>query len=282
MARPRKPEDRQRWPIALRPMPRPLRTGGHLAGRIHLRILLPGRQTNDRHLRVRPSGRAARPHRGPARMPALQRRQAQRRLRRLRRRSRTLQRRTMPAVRAAARPPTIAHQPRHRRDRAPAAGHRRRTHRDARPNSGLTWIRQPHVAHVLRELARHPTLTHDVLDQLPAGRTTDYMRSLLVEHDVLPSRDERLARFQSWAVTAQQRITTEEHRKVVARFIRWSLEKRLRSMSPVTDSAFLRAKQTVTVTIEFCNWLAAEHDVTVEQVTQAHIDLWQSAGPHHP
>ena len=30
------------------------------------------------------------------------------------------------------------------------------------------------------------------------------------------------------------------------RFIRWSFEKRLRSMSPVTDSAFLRAKQTVT------------------------------------
>jgi hypothetical protein len=29
------------------------------------------------------------------------------------------------------------------------------------------------------------------------------------------------------------------------------------AMSPVTDSAFRQAKQTVTVTIEFCNWLAA-------------------------
>jgi len=148
-----------------------------------------------------------------------------------------------------------------------------------RPNSGLTWIRQSHVQSVLRELALHPTLTHEVLDQLPAGRTTDYMRNLLVEHDVLPSRDERLARFQAWAVTAQQRLTTEEHRNVLARFIRWSLEKRLRSMNPVTDSAFLRAKQSVTVTIEFCNWLATEHDTTVDQVTQAHIDLWQATGP---
>jgi len=148
-----------------------------------------------------------------------------------------------------------------------------------RPNSGLVWIRQPHVQSVLRELARHPTLTHQVLDQMPAGRTTDYMRGLLVEHGALPSRDERLARFQTWAVTAQQRITTEEHRKVLARFIRWGLEKRLRSMNAVTDSAFLRAKQTLTVTIEFCNWLAAEHDTAVEQVTQAHIDLWQSTGP---
>ena len=148
-----------------------------------------------------------------------------------------------------------------------------------RPNSGLTWIRQPHVQSVLRELARHPTLTHEVLDQLPAGRTTNYMRSLLVEHAALPSRDERLARFQTWAVTAQQRITTDEHRKVLARFIQWSLEKRLRSMSPVTDSAFLGAKQAVTVTIEFCNWLAAEHKTSVDQLTQAHIDLWQATGP---
>jgi integrase len=148
-----------------------------------------------------------------------------------------------------------------------------------RPNSGLTWIRQPHVQSVLRELAHHPTLTHEVLDQLPAGRTTNYMRSLLVEHGALPSRGERLARFQTWAVAAQQRITTEEHRKVLARFIRWSLEKRLRLMSPVTDSAFLGAKQTVTVAIEFCNWLANEHDTTFDRVTQAHIDLWQSTGP---
>ena len=51
-----------------------------------------------------------------------------------------------------------------------------------RPNSGLTCIRQPHVQSVLRELARHPALTHEVLDQLPAGRTTDYVRNLLVEN----------------------------------------------------------------------------------------------------
>jgi hypothetical protein len=47
----------------------------------------------------------------------------------------------------------------------------------------------------------------------------------------------------------------------------------------VTDSAFLRAKQTVTVTIEFCNWLSAKRSVAFDQVTQAHIELWQSTGP---
>lgn len=152
-------------------------------------------------------------------------------------------------------------------------------HGMARPNSGLTWIRQAHVQTALRDLARQPTLTHEVLDGLPPGRTTDYLRSLLVEHGALPSRDERLARFQAWAATKLDRITTDDHRKVITRFVRWGLEKRLLSMSPVTDSAFLRAKQSLTVTIDFCNWLAAEHDTAFDRLTQAHIDLWQSTGP---
>jgi hypothetical protein len=43
-------------------------------------------------------------------------------------------------------------------------------------------------------------------------------------------------------------------------------------MNPETNSAFHRAKQTVTVTIEFCNRLAAER-TTIDQLTQAHIDI---------
>jgi len=68
----------------------------------------------------------------------------------------------------------------------------------SRPNSGLTWIRQPHVAEVLSGLAQQNNLTHEALDQLPPGHTTNYVRSLLVEHGALPSRDERLVRFQVW------------------------------------------------------------------------------------
>lgn len=113
----------------------------------------------------------------------------------------------------------------------------------------------------------------------PARSFERHVRGLLVAHQSLPARDERLARFLSWAATAQQRITTDEHRKVIARFIRWGLERRLRSMGTVTDSAFLRAKQTTTVTIESCNWPTTEHDTSIENVTQAHIDLWQSTGP---
>lgn len=42
-----------------------------------------------------------------------------------------------------------------------------------RPNSGPTWIHQAHVQAVPGDLARHQTLTHEILDGLPAGRTSD-------------------------------------------------------------------------------------------------------------
>ena len=263
----------------MRPMPWALPAGGQLARRIDLRILLPGRQTHHRDLRVRPPGRAARPHRGTA----LCRRCSGVRLN--------------VDCTGCGDEAELYSGGRCQRCGLRETAQRLLTHPDTgviapqlqvivdalaemdRPNSGLTWIRQGHVQRVLRELAGHPTPTHEVLDQLPPARTTDYVRGLLVEHGVLASRDERLARFQSWVVTAQQRITTDEHRKLVARFIRWNLEKRLRSMSLVTDSAFQRAKQTVTVTIDFCNWLTADHGITVEHLTQAHIDLWQATGP---
>jgi hypothetical protein len=66
------------------------------------------------------------------------------------------------------------------------------------------------------------------------------MRNLPVEHGVLPSCDERLARFQCWAVTTRQRVTTEEHPNLVP-------------VHPVECGE------------AFCNWLAAEHNTGVER-----------------
>lgn len=90
-----------------------------------------------------------------------------------------------------------------------------------RANSGLTWIQQPHVTGFLRELAASPDITHTGLDQLPASPTREYVRGLLVEHNVLPRRDELSTRFTSWAGQAIDRVTTQNHRDVIRRYIRW-------------------------------------------------------------
>ena len=55
-------------------------------------------------------------------------------------------------------------------------------------------------------LARQPRVTHEALDQLPASRTREYVRGMLIEHGALPRRGEHLARFTAWTHKALARL----------------------------------------------------------------------------
>lgn len=148
-----------------------------------------------------------------------------------------------------------------------------------RSNSGVTWIRQRHVTAFLKDLAMAPTITHEKLDELPgADRTRNYIRGLLVEHGALPNRDELAVRYNQWATGAIERVSTDEHRDVVRRYIRWHLQRRMNQMETVPHGTFLRSKQTVTVAIEFLNWLH-DHGLTLEELRQEHLDAWLADGP---
>lgn len=147
-----------------------------------------------------------------------------------------------------------------------------------RANSGMTWIQQPHVTAFLQQLAATPVITHTHLDELPASRTREYVRGLLVEHQALPRRDELSARFAEWAEQALERITSQNHRDIIRRYIRWHHQRRMNQMDEVTQGTFLRAKQSVTVGIELLNWLT-ERDTELAALTQAHLDRWQAEGP---
>jgi hypothetical protein len=46
----------------------------------------------------------------------------------------------------------------------------------------------------------------------------------------------------------------------------------------VTQAAFLRAKQNVTVAIELLNWLH-DHAITFDVLDQGHVEAWQPTGP---
>jgi hypothetical protein len=120
-----------------------------------------------------------------------------------------------------------------------------------RVNSGITWIRQPHVDRFLRTLAIHPdTITHQTLDGLPKSRTREYIRELLIEHRVLPARDRYLAEFEDWAVAKKTALLDPGHRRVLEQFLRWHQHRRLRSEETTSRSVsygkFLDAKQTTT------------------------------------
>lgn len=52
----------------------------------------------------------------------------------------------------------------------------------------------------------------------------------------------------------------------------------MHSMESVSHGTFLRSKQTVTVTIEFLNWLT-DRGISIGHLSQADLDAWQAEGP---
>jgi len=147
-----------------------------------------------------------------------------------------------------------------------------------RANSGMTWIRQPHVSHALAAVAAMPLLSNTAIDTMPDSPTREHIRGLLVEHGVLPARDETRVRFQRWAEVALTRVEDPAHRDVIQRYIRWNHLRRMNNVDSVSTGSFLRSKQTVTVAIEFVNWLS-DQGTQIGDLQQTHLDAWVVAGP---
>lgn len=147
-----------------------------------------------------------------------------------------------------------------------------------RANSGLTWIRQKHVTAFLQQLAITPTITHEAIDALPSSRTREFVRGLLVEHGILPYRDIYRARFDEWSRQALDKVADPANRDVIRRYIRWQHQRRMNHMQEVPQGTFLRSKQTVTVAIDFLNWLT-ERGIALNGLEQEHLDIWQTTGP---
>lgn len=153
-----------------------------------------------------------------------------------------------------------------------------------RPNSGLTWIRQPYVRELLTALgASDAPITHDALDAAESSRAVEYLRSLLVVHGVLPARDRLLADFDQWVSRRQEEITDPSARPVLTQFVRWHQKRRMTRAAADNNGqtprgVFLNVKQTTTVTIQFLNWID-ENGLTLQQADQHVIDEWFGNGP---
>ncbi|WP_214467096.1 Fis family transcriptional regulator [Microbacterium flavescens] len=145
-----------------------------------------------------------------------------------------------------------------------------------RANSGLTWLRQPHVQTFLRTLTCTPT-THEALDQLPPSATLDYVRALLVEHCALPRRDEYLATFNRWLTGVPDRLLNHDDRDILLRYVRWDHLRKMHQEAPISRGMFLRSKQSITVGVEFLNWLA-ERKVDLQDLSQSDLDDWVAGG----
>lgn len=155
------------------------------------------------------------------------------------------------------------------------------------PRIAYVWIRRnAAVQATLRRLATgEVALDHATFDQF-SGRTTEYLRGLLVEHGCLPARDRYLAAFENWLPTRLDQVSDSAARRHIDAFARWHLLRQLRDRAkrePIPAGAFLNAKQSTTVAVDFLDWLSGRGQ-QLETATQADVDAWYASGPstrHH-
>jgi site-specific recombinase XerD len=153
-----------------------------------------------------------------------------------------------------------------------------------RPESIITWKRSPKVQALLASLSRgEAPLTHEGLDSAAktAKREANHLRALFIHHGLLPYQDPYLARFETWIEDKLDDLP-EEIAKPVGQFATWHHLRRIRSMTTPEKSAQApvhSAKQEITETIKFLDWLWKTHQRTTSNCTQQDIETWLATGP---
>jgi hypothetical protein len=152
-----------------------------------------------------------------------------------------------------------------------------------RPESILTWKRSTKVQALLTGLASGEIpVSHDGLDAAGRGGHITHLRSLLEHHDLLPERDEHLARFESWLAAKLGAIAKPAVRAPVEQFATWHHLRRLRRKSApgqTSDGPKRAAKQEITETIKFLSWLDTTHHRAAARCLQRDVDEYLASGP---
>ncbi|WP_307848890.1 hypothetical protein [Rhodococcus sp. PvP104] len=157
-----------------------------------------------------------------------------------------------------------------------------------RPESILTWKRSSAVhALLVGLLGGSIAFTHQALDDVEHTRATEHLRSILIEHGLLPVRDQYLANFERWIEAKLATLDNSDSRSDLERFTRWHHLRRIRTIAAAgkaTNGPVRSAKQEITETAKFLNWLHTEHHRTAATCNQHDVDEYLAGGPttrHH-
>lgn len=144
-----------------------------------------------------------------------------------------------------------------------------------RPNTVTAWLDSA-APTILHSLDLGERLTHDALDELPAGKPVAHLRSVLVAIGTLPPRDEHMVRLERWIT----RIITErpdpDERKLLHRYAVWHVVRRLRGRlagADTTRGQAVAARRNIRAAIVLLDWLAA-HDRTLATARQGDLEAW--------
>jgi integrase len=146
------------------------------------------------------------------------------------------------------------------------------------PRTALNWLRNGAGAAVLADLAAGTTpISHAALDAHPRRRGADYLRHVLVAAQVLPARDEGLARLETWVTsTVLANIANAEHRRLLHAYATWRILRRARRRAERNnnDRTPTNYPRTQLLTAaRFLDWL--EHrGVALGECRQSEVDHW--------
>jgi hypothetical protein len=145
-----------------------------------------------------------------------------------------------------------------------------------RPGTVVAWLDNSTAPEMLRGLEAGKALTHETLDELPAGKPLEHLRSVLVAIGTLPERDEHMARLERWiAATIAERSDPEEQ-QLLHRYAVWHVLRRLRRRLAATDATHAQAvnvQQHVRGAIVTFEWLTA-HRLTLAIAGPGDLDAW--------
>ena len=148
-----------------------------------------------------------------------------------------------------------------------------------RPDTAMAWLSRPRVGELLSALGDdRRQVSHETLDELPAGKTLAHLRSVLVAIGALPVRDQRLAELEHWTAALLDAREDPGDRRILHGYAIWHHLRRLRRRigeQHVSHLQALNVRCHVTAAANFLDWLAAG-EVTLASCTQADLDRWAS------
>lgn len=146
-----------------------------------------------------------------------------------------------------------------------------------RPGTVEGWLNKSAAAAILCDLAArdHP-LTHQVLDELPPGKTVEHLRAILVATGTLPPRDEHLARLERWISWAIAERPDPGQRQLLYRYSVWHVVRRLRGRlggAHTTRDQVVAAQRNIKAAVALLDWLTAR-DLSLDGARQGDLEVW--------
>lgn len=138
--------------------------------------------------------------------------------------------------------------------------------------------RKTSVVLLHRLLTASDEISHEMLDAAGTDTATRTVRSLLIEHGLLPERDEHLAQLERWIDQTAATIPDLGERRAFIRFARWRHLRHLRQRSAaISYGQAASRRRELAIVLELLTWTRQRGRI-LATLTQADVDRWRSAG----